>query len=322
MIPRNIGTTPLSKSRKSYDINQSPFFKLRNKRKLASLFDTPLHEILSLIRRNDNYRVFMIQKNTPKSRQVEVPKPQLERLHRRTFNLLARIETPKYLYSGVKGRSYIDNARQHVGQVRLITLDIERFFPSTKGWHVYQFFHEVLKCSPDVSNLMASICTYDDHVPTGSCLSQIVAFFAHFNMFEAINDLAKERNLVFTCYVDDIAISGNQANRSLLFELRGILSSRGLRSKKEKEYAFDIGYPGRVTGSIVTENGLKLPNTKHRQIHEETLLLSSQADSPEKLDKVIQVLGRAIAASQVDQAALTRVVTLVQEKNRIKRICL
>ena len=62
-----------------------------------------------------------------------------------------------------------------------------------------------------------------------------------------------------TLYVDDITMSGNKANRQMMFEVRGKLKKRGLSSKKEKENFYDLGYPGKVTGSIISNNRLLLP---------------------------------------------------------------
>jgi len=125
---------------KRYPINQSPLYKLRNRRKLASIFNLKISDLEALVKRNDNYRIFRIGKETKKTRTVEVPKPKLDRLHHRLFVLLSRIEPPDYLHSGVKGRSYVTNAKSHLHAHELAKVDIVQFFPSTKGWHVFNFF--------------------------------------------------------------------------------------------------------------------------------------------------------------------------------------
>jgi len=129
--------------------------------------------LVGLVSRDDNYRVFEIGKNLGRARTVEHPKPHIHRFHQRVFTLLSRIEPPLYLHSGVKGRSYITNAKAHRGCSRLVTLDIEAFYPSTRRWHVFEFFNDTMKCSPDVADIMASLLTYEDHVPTGRAASQI-----------------------------------------------------------------------------------------------------------------------------------------------------
>ena len=310
----------ISSKHKTYPLNQSPLYKLQTRRRLAGLFDMSVAELERLAKRPDNYRIFTIGKNTNKPRQVEEPKPHLERIHRRIFNLLRRIEPPEYLHSGIKGRSYITNAKEHIGSDKAITLDIRKFFPSTLGWHVFEFFHNVLQCSRDVAGLLTKLSTCDDHVPTGSCLSQVIAFYAHYEMFEEIYNLTSSKGLTMTCYVDDIAISGKNANKAVLHEIRSILKRRGLKSHPEKESVFRKGVPKEVTGSIVVENGLKLPNKKHQKIHKEITSILKMDDTKDKLDLINITMGRLIAASQSDSDINQHVNSLRCEKNRIEKL--
>lgn len=305
---------------KLYSIDQSPLYKLQTRRKLASLFDLSLNELERLAKRPDNYRIFIIGKDKSKPRQVEEPKPHLERIHRRLFNLLTRIEPPEYLHSGIKGKSYITNAKAHIGADTLITLDIQKFFPSTLGWHVFEFFHNVMHCSRDVAGLLTKISTCHGHVPTGSCLSQIIAFYAHYEMFEEMYDLASSLGLTMTCYVDDIAISGKNVNKAVLYKIRGILNKRGLRSHPKKENVFRSGVPKEITGSIVLNNCLKLPNRKHKQIYEEIISISNLDDSKEKLTLINMTMGRLIAASQSDPELCSYANLLRCEKNRVEKL--
>lgn len=128
-----------------YSIDQSPLYKLRNKRKLSSFFGLKLCDLNKLLSKgSDNYRIFYIKKLGKKPRQVQAPKPILKRIHNRLFEFLKRIEIPDYMYSGMKGRSYIDNAKSHIGIEPLIKLDISDFFPSTKRHHIYDFFCDVM----------------------------------------------------------------------------------------------------------------------------------------------------------------------------------
>lgn len=306
--------------RKTYLLNQSPLYKLKSRRKLAELFGLTLKELESLANRQNNYRVFTIGKAANKPRQIQEPKPRVERLHRRLFNLLKRIESPTYLHSGIKGKSYITNAKEHIGADTLIALDIRKFFPSTLGWHVFEFYNEVMLCSKDVAGILTKISTYDNHIPTGSCLSQILAFYAHYRMFEEMNLYVKSVGLTMTCYVDDIAVSGDNANGSVLYHVRGILKRHGLVSHPRKEKIYRKGFPQEVTGSIVVIDGLRLPNRKHKTIHREIDLLLQQNDSEAKLKLLNVVVGRTVAASQSDSTLSTKMVALAQEKSRIKKI--
>lgn len=98
-------------------------------------------------------------------------------MHRRLRAQLERIEKPNYLHSGVRGRSCLSNARVHAGALPLGRLSIQPFFPLVSAVWVAKFFQDALACSPDAVAMLTRPSTYDDHVPTGSGLSQLLAFF-------------------------------------------------------------------------------------------------------------------------------------------------
>jgi len=290
----------LRSRRGNYPLHQSPLFKLRNKRKLASEFNLTLRELNSLLERNDNYRVFVLNQGK-KKRRVEVPKSKLERIHRRLFHLLSRIYPPDYLQSGVQGRSYITNAKQHKNNSVLYKLDIENFYPSTKRWHIYNFFCNTMKCSSDVAGLLAKIISVEGHLPTGSCLSQIMGFYAHFNMFNALNKLAESNNLTMTCYVDDIVFSGVKVSKLFQYKAKKIIKKSQLSSHPEKEKLFYGVKPRVVTGVVISGAILKVPNKQHLKIKDslaELRLLEPASLEKENLRR--QVIGRIVSASQIE----------------------
>ena len=77
---------------------------------------------------------------------VDNPRDELKRVQRRIAKFLGRILPPDILFCPVKGRSYIDNARQHRGHRVIHSLDVQKYFPSTKSQRVYRFFHSAAPC--------------------------------------------------------------------------------------------------------------------------------------------------------------------------------
>jgi hypothetical protein len=174
-------------TRKTYALDQCPLYKIASRKRLAQdVFNVDLPFLERLAANERNYRVFTI-KQGEKERQVEVPKVVLERIHRRLFSLLERIEKPDYLHSGVRGRSYISNAKVHIGSVPLVKLDLKKFYPSVDGARVSRFFTGTMRCSPDVAGLLTRLCTFENHVPTGSCVSQLLAFYAAKPLFDELS---------------------------------------------------------------------------------------------------------------------------------------
>lgn len=68
-----------------------------------------LSAVLPLTQDQSNYDVFSLDDG-----RVEHPVGAIERIHRRVLSLLQRIDVPDYLHCGVKGRSYITNARVYL----------------------------------------------------------------------------------------------------------------------------------------------------------------------------------------------------------------
>lgn len=272
----------------------------------ADIFNVELTLLERLAAKGDNFRVFHIQQGE-KTRQVEVPKAFLARIHRRLFALLERIEKPPYLHSGVKKRSYVSNARAHLGSSALIKLDLKRFYPSVRGYRIHDFFHRTLQCSPDVAGLLTRLCVYDGHVPTGSSLSQLLAFFAVKPLFDEIDSLAKSESLAFTVYVDDMTISGDGASPDLLWRVKQIVHAHGLTYHKDRYYP-----PGAccvVTGVLIDGSRLAVQPSKEFAMWQGMRALSG-GHPTERNAALEQLIGRAVAASQIEARFLEKVRAL------------
>lgn len=125
--------------KKSYPIQDSVFYKLSSKKRLAKLLHSTPQELKSLVG-SENYRCFTQTKNG-KPRLIQEPLPKLDKIHSRVASLLCRMETVDGLHSGKAGRSNISNARAHCGEgKKIITADIKSFYPSTTRQSVFDFF--------------------------------------------------------------------------------------------------------------------------------------------------------------------------------------
>ncbi|BEP96998.1 hypothetical protein GmRootA79_53830 (plasmid) [Acidovorax sp. A79] len=249
--------------RKRYLIDQSALYRIRGKGQFKAIIGIEWDSVPSLLDAN-LYRVWQ----NDKGREIQQPIGKLEKLHKRIGDLLARIELPDYLFSQ-RGRSYADNARQHVGEIPLIKTDIHKFYPSTTRAMVYRMFVEDFQCANDVAGRLADICCYRQaHLPTGSAVSGRIAFFAARQMFDSISNLATSQGCNMTAYVDDITISGEAASKTLLGEVRKIVHQYGLKTKQAKSKTFSATAAKPVTGAVIAGDQLRLPNVRHKKIHE------------------------------------------------------
>ena len=108
-------------------------------------------------------------------------------------------------------------------------------------------------------------------------------------MFNEIAGLASQFNLIFSCFVDDLNLSGKFVSKYHLNKVRIILKNRGLQSHPTKERIYKKGHCKEITGSIVTKYGLLLPNKKHKDIHEQVQQLSEFEDIELKLRQLVSL---------------------------------
>ncbi|BCE00284.1 reverse transcriptase family protein [Marinicellulosiphila megalodicopiae] len=252
---------------KSYAIKDSIFYKLNSKKKLAEILHTTLPK-LNALRSNENYHEFM-DHSGKKPRLIQKPINDLEVIHTRIASLLVRITTPSYLHSGVKLRSHITNASSHLDSEDVMTADIRSFYSSTKKTHIYNFFHKTLKASPDVSGLLAIICSFNEFVPTGSRLSMPIAFWANYPMFTKINNLALLHKLNFSLYVDDLTFSGSTIPQDFELNIRNIVKSYGHNLHPKKTNFYNKTQFKIVTGVAIKDGKLFVSNKLHKSIFQD-----------------------------------------------------
>ncbi|WP_155247776.1 reverse transcriptase family protein [Variovorax paradoxus] len=288
---------------KSYALNQCPLFKMASRRKLASLLGFDAGVLQTLANRTTNYLCFDIAQGS-KKRRVEVPKRALERVHRRLFALLERIEKPDYLHSGRKKRSYITNAQVHTGLAPLVKLDLKKFYPSVASSRIYRFFNEVLLCSCDVAAILTKLCTVDGHLPTGSCISQLLAFFAAKPMFDELHEYSFKLGNRDSCYVDDLTWSGSNATPAFLWAAKQIVHRHGFKYHKDLVYRADQQKV--VTGVLISGGELTVQRSREHELWRSIHALGGQ-DPAKRLKAIDSLIGKVIANGQIENRFLLRV---------------
>ncbi len=283
---------------KSYDIADSPLFRLRSKRKLAALLGGTTSSVCSTASK-PQYSVFDIKKGQ-KTREIQAPVLQLNKLHTRIASLLARIKTPDFVHSGVKGRSNVTNALSHSGDVPLLTMDIESFYPSVSQKSVYHLFRDTFEMSADAAGLLANLCTYDGHVPTGSRLSMLLAYWCNHKLFSKLNKLSKDRSITMTLFVDDLTFSGSRVNREFKNAVSTEIARARLTVNNKKTKLYDAARPKLVTGAVLTREKAVVRNKHRKAIHADIVSIRSSADEKEKEKLLNKVRGRLVAASQIE----------------------
>lgn len=250
---------------------------LKNKKILAELLNISILEIQKIIENKEKYyRIKEIKKSDGSPRPLQVPKKELLSIHRIIRKDLLKLSYPEYLHSGLKKRCSVSNADQHLNSHGCLTIDIRTFFPSCKRKAVKDFLIKQLNQSPDIAEIISQIVTYNEHVPTGSTISQIMAFLAAKDVFDELSRYAKNRDLTLTIYVDDITISSLNGPIAphVKVDVRRILKKKNLGIKNKKTRLYSSQEAKRITGVIVKESFKKAPYNLREKLFSEVLPLA------------------------------------------------
>lgn len=159
-----------------------------------------------------------------------------------------------------------------------------------------------MKCAPDIAGLLARLACYrriKDPVgclPTGSPLSPLLSIYANKPMFDALDFLAIENGLKFTCYVDDLTFSGAGISFGFGRRVASLVKRSGHRLADDKTRFFGKGVPKHITGVVVQNGRVTVPFGRFKKARRIEAIVSKTTDHVEKLrlmQKLSGLLGEA-----------------------------
>lgn len=225
-------------------------------------------------------------KNNKKQRLIEISTPQMKKIQFRIKNLLQEIVVDPFVFSGTKGVSYPQNALHHVSTSSFVfKTDLTGFFPSISREAVFRFFQDDLAMSPDTASVVTNFLTIDlekitqynlhkvysflenkgiactNHLITGSSASTILSYLVNHEMFNLLNTYSREHGIVMSVYVDDLTFSSEKRipyyfRKKILH----IITRNGFIPAKKKTQYCDTHIPKLVTGVILDQHQVKVPN--------------------------------------------------------------
>ena len=259
---------------------ECPFYGLQSKKVLKRLLRIQDSKFLK-----QDYCASLVYPHIvtdPKDRLIESPHDKLKVLQRRIKTHLGKIVVDDNVFSGIKGRSYADNAKQHVGDARrnLFKIDLTAFFPSISRETVFRFFVDDLKCSCDVAEILANLTTVDldkatvkdmnsvnrflekknvtcrNHLISGSPSSQIMCYLVNHQMFDEMQAVADVYGATMTIYVDDVTFSSeNRISYHFRSKIFAIIQKYGYQISSKKVKLYTKNHPKLVTGVIIDSDG-------------------------------------------------------------------
>lgn len=303
---------------KEYTIEKSPLYKLSNKQKLAKLLGLPNNYFRTI--HTYKYTEFFKDKPDGSKRKINNPEDSLKKIQKRIFNLLNRIEKSDWVISGKKGKSYVDNAKRHQFNNNICTIDIEKFYDSTKEIYVYNFFKNTLHMSVNIATILTNLVTYEGRIPTGTSTSQIIAYLSYKDIFTNIYEICKKQDITFSLYVDDITLSSNKIiSKNIKYKINSLLNLCDLNIKTSKTKFFSKKTNKSVTGTIIDANkNIKLENRKRKEIID--LYKECINPSTYSIEKLVKLNGKMNDANQVEKGIFPSFsIYLKKNKEEIKQ---
>jgi len=190
-------------------------------------------------------------------RQINSSKGKLKEVQTRLYKfMIAKVNIPEYVYGGIKGKNNVRNARFHQGNKYIFTTDLKSFFPSISNKLVFEMFIRE-GCTPTIATTLTKLTTRNYQVPQGIPTSTLIANLVFKPIGMKIEKLAKENNIKFSMFVDDITLSSKIDFKDLVPRILSIIKKSGFKISYKKTH-YQTKNPV-ITGVICQNNRLLAP---------------------------------------------------------------
>lgn len=206
-----------------------------------------------------HYRTFELEKRDGSRRTISTPKTYLKVMQWWIAdNVLSLADISNRVHGFRVGRSYITNARAHLGAAHILNVDIKRFFPSITEEMVASVFRG-LGYGQEGAALLASLTTLEGAAPTGAPTSPSLGNIILAKFDEEMEAAASNRQFTYTRYADDLTFSGqDRIEEDFLKEVSDLIAQHGFVLNEKKTRFLGRGDRMDITG-IVINAGANLP---------------------------------------------------------------
>jgi RNA-directed DNA polymerase len=227
--------------------------RLNQPQELAELLQARVPELHSVLRNADAYyeELLLLDPAKPtRPRRVISAHGVLRLWQSRLYSRLLMpngVRSP-YSHGGVAGRNILTNVKPHLGQSFVFTADIASFYPNIQRERIYRLFAH-LGCSDEVARLCTRLCTYRHRLEQGILTSPILAEQLMHRVDDRISSCCHKLGLVYTRFVDDIAISGRFSLKAsgLPDLVYRVLAEHGFRCNHTKTSFGDVDRGASIT---------------------------------------------------------------------------
>jgi len=193
----------------------------------------------------------VVRNGKTKLRHIDNPTGELKFVqHRIKERLLDTAPLPSFILGGVRGKTIRANARIHVAQPVVVTLDIASYFPSVSHHRVFRVWRQVFGASEAVACALTKLTTFSGYLPQGSPASTPLANLVMLPLAQELSAFCASEGLRLSVWVDDITVSGAAARQALPEILRRI-HAYGLKVSSRKVKVMSAQTRQFVTGTVV-----------------------------------------------------------------------
>ena len=216
------------------------------------------------------YRQFTVKKKSGGERTISEPLPSLKEIQRWILDrILNNVRPSKFAKGFRRNYSIRDNAKFHIGQKYVISLDLVDFFPSINYERVYSTFAQQ-GYSKAVATLLSHLCTLEDQLPQGAPTSPALSNLIATRLDRRIGAFAIKNGYRYTRYADDITLSGLSDSRALgpaLDLIAVVARDEGFVINSAKTRIMRQGQRQEVTG-VVVNSKLAAPRDMRRSLRQ------------------------------------------------------
>lgn len=262
---------------------------------------------------SSRYKMYTVKKRSGGERTIEQPSRQLKAIQKWISSEVFKqypIHECATAYS--KGCSIKLNAERHIQSNFTIRLDFKDFFHSFRFRHVAEFLHEQNEVFAQGLNakdigFISAIVTRHGRLTIGAPSSPNLSNVMMYSFDRQVEDYAKNRDLIYTRYADDIFLSTKIPNAlSKVDDDIGKISTQhrhsGLQINRRKTTYLSRRYNRSITGLVVTpDRKISLGRERKRKI--KSLVFAATLDQLD-VDQLSYLAGLLSFASGIEPTFL------------------
>ena len=217
-----------------------------------------------------SYNTFTIKKPNGGNRKIENPNANLAHVQRQLSKVLNNTYAPflphcnhGYIPKAISGkrRDIFSNAIAHQGAQYLYNVDAKDFFYNVDKKKIASSISLICsKIDRDILKTIVKICTYKSRLPMGAPSSPALSNIATLPLDKDLMRFAREHQLVYTRYVDDMSFSSKDRAISDHFQskISAITEQNGFKLNPNKMKLYGPQDDHLITGIIVKPKELDI----------------------------------------------------------------